>query len=83
MRQLLYKAAIKLLEYLRNTILVVCFLLSVILSMAIGMVTDHLKYEQYYEATEALLDSLEEEYNWIDRYDSDALDNYLKAKENL
>ena len=27
-------------------------------------------YEQYYDGTEALLDSLNNEYNWVDSYDN-------------
>lgn len=41
------------------------------------------KYRAYYQATETLLDSLEDQFNWIDRYDSKAIDNYYNAKEAL
>ena len=27
-------------------------------------------YREYYNATEALLDTLEKEYNWVDKYDA-------------
>lgn len=40
-------------------------------------------YKQYYEATERLLDSLEEEFNWIDRYDSPILDDYYATRSKI
>lgn len=40
-------------------------------------------HKQYYIATEALLDSLEEEFNWIDRYDGQALDNYYDIRSKF
>lgn len=42
------------------------------------------KYQQYYQATETLLDSLESNFNWIDAYDpGPAYDNYIKARKKL
>lgn len=40
-------------------------------------------YRNYYTATEALLDSLEEHFNWCDRYDSEAVFNYYNAYKAL
>ena len=42
------------------------------------------KYQQYYQASETLLDSLESNFNWIDTYDpGPAYDEYIKAREDL
>ena len=42
------------------------------------------KYQQYYQASETLLDSLESNFNWIDAYDpGPAYDEYIKAKEAI
>ena len=42
------------------------------------------KYQQYYQASETLLDSIESNFNWIDAYDPEpAYDKYIKAKEAL
>lgn len=42
------------------------------------------KYQQYYQASETLLDSLESNFNWIDAYDpGPAYDEYIKAREAL
>ena len=42
------------------------------------------KYQQYYQASETLLDSIESNFNWIDAYDPEpAYDEYIKAKEAL
>lgn len=42
------------------------------------------KYQQYYQASETLLDSLESNSNWIDAYDlGPAYDEYIKAKEAI
>lgn len=41
-------------------------------------------YEQYYEATETLLDSLESRLNWMDATDpGPAYDNYIRARKKL
>lgn len=37
-------------------------------------------YRNYYDATEALLDTLENDCNWVDRFDPY---EYYEAKENL
>ena len=37
-------------------------------------------YRDYYNATEAFLDTLENDCNWVDRFDPD---EYDEAKENL
>lgn len=37
-------------------------------------------YEQYYDGTEELLDSLNSEYNWVDSYDNY---NYYEGAEKL
>lgn len=37
-------------------------------------------YRDYYDATEALLDTLENDCNWVDRFDPY---EYYEAKENL
>lgn len=37
-------------------------------------------YEQYYDSTEALLDTLEKYDNWVDRFDPY---EYYEAKEHL
>jgi len=36
-------------------------------------------YSNYYKATETLLDTLNEEYNWVDSFDSD----YYDCKDEL
>lgn len=40
-------------------------------------------YQQYYHSTEALLDSLENNFNWQDRYDSEAIDDYYNKRRQL
>lgn len=41
-------------------------------------------YEKYYDATETLLDSLENQLNWMDATDpGEAYDNYVKARKEL
>lgn len=37
-------------------------------------------YKEYYRSTEALLDTLEEHDNWVDRFDPQ---DYYKAKKHL
>lgn len=41
------------------------------------------KYQQYYKHTEALLDSLEEHFNWQDRYDDEVVDKYYDNRSNI
>lgn len=41
------------------------------------------KYEDYYNSSETLLDSLEEHFNWCDRYDSDTVFNYCEIQRNI
>ncbi len=41
------------------------------------------KYHQYYEVTERLLDSLESEFNWSDRYGSDIVSEYYEKRRQL
>lgn len=38
------------------------------------------KYDNYYHATEELLDTLEDRYNWVDAYDPE---DYYEAVDNL
>lgn len=55
-------------------------------SLVVGCAADHelQSYRAYYRATETLLDSLEEHFNWIDKYDpGEALDNYCNVKKQL
>ena len=39
------------------------------------------EYKEYASSTEALLDSLEQEYNWSDRFDGQVVDNYVTNKQ--
>lgn len=41
------------------------------------------RYKEYYNCTERLLDRLEGNLNWIDRFDDPAVDEYYNARENL
>lgn len=41
------------------------------------------RYEEYYNCTERLLDRLEGDFNWIDRSDNPAVDEYYNAREKL
>lgn len=41
------------------------------------------QYEEYHNNVEALLDSLEENFNWQDRYDSEVIDKYYDSRRNL
>ena len=51
---------------------IVLFVCNVITLIGWGKSMDQVdKYQYYYKSTEALLDTLENEYNWID-----AIDNY-------
>lgn len=42
------------------------------------------KYQQYYRASEELLDSLEANFNWLDAYDPGiTYDKYIESRKNL
>ena len=67
------------------------FIISVLCSITAAMIAvtcvtkkELRKYQQYYQASETLLDSIESNFNWIDAYDPEpAYDKYIKAKEAL
>lgn len=41
------------------------------------------KYEEYYKCSERLLDHLESNLNWMNRFDDPAVNEYYNARENL
>lgn len=64
--------------------LIIIVLSAIVIGSAYAVHKEHSMHQAYYQAAETLLDSLELNFNWLDRYDPDeALDNYQTAKDNL
>lgn len=57
--------------------------LGVVISYYIGYNTCEKHYKQYYNATETMLDSIDENYMLDVIMETDAYQDYLKAKEEL
>lgn len=64
------------------TLFAVCFIILTLVTNCHVQSKLH-AYRNYYNATETLLDSLEEHFNWCDRYDSEAVFNYYNAYKAL
>lgn len=41
------------------------------------------QYAEYHNNVEALLDYLEENFNWQDRYDGEVIDKYYDSRRNV
>lgn len=66
----------------KHIVLIVITLVVIVLSYFTGYETcEH--YKQYYDATETMLDSIDEDYMLDVIMETDAYQDYLKAKEEL
>ena len=63
--------------------LIVIVIITIILSYLTGCATCTMHYKQYYDATETMLDSIDENYMLDVIMETDAYQDYLKAKEDL
>ena len=63
--------------------LIVITLVVIVLSYFTGYETCDEHYKQYYDATETMLDSIDEDYFMDVIMEGDAYQDYLKAKEEL
>ena len=65
-------------------LIIPCVLIIMIIGFTFGIWYSDINkvqpYRDYYNATEAFLDTLENEYNWVDAFDPY---EYYEAKENL
>ena len=66
-----------------NVIMIITTIVIVIQSYLIGYNICESKYKHYYDATETLLDSIDENDMLDVVMESDAYQDYLKAKEEL
>ena len=66
-----------------NVIMVITTIVIVIQSYLIGYNICESKYKHYYNATETMLDSIDENYMLDVIMETDAYQNYLTAKNNL
>ena len=67
----------------KNIMVVVITLVVIALSYLTGYATCTMHYKQYYDATETMLDSIDENYMLDVIMETDAYQDYLKAKEEL
>lgn len=67
----------------KHIMVVVITLVVVMLSYLTGYETCDEHYKQYYNATETMLDSIDEDYMLDVIMETDAYQDYLKAKEDL
>ena len=67
----------------KNIMVVVTTIVVVVLSYFTGYATCNEHYKQYYDATETMLDSIDENYMLDVIMETDAYQDYLKAKEEL
>ena len=67
----------------KNIMVVVITLVVIVLSYFTGYETCDEHYKQYYDATETMLDSIDEDYMLDVIMEGDAYQDYLKAKEEL
>ena len=67
----------------KHVVLIVIVIITIVLSYFTGYETCNEHYKQYYDATETMLDSIDENYMLDVIMETDAYQDYLKAKENL
>ena len=67
----------------KHIMLIVIVIITIILSYFTGYETCDEHYKQYYDATETMLDSIDENYMLDVIMETDAYQDYLKAKEDL
>ena len=67
----------------KHIMLIVIVIITIILSYFTGYETCDEHYKQYYDATETMLDSIDENYMLDVIMETDAYQDYLKAKEEL
>ena len=67
----------------KNIMVVVTTIVVVVLSYLTGYETCTKHYKQYYDATETMLDSIDENYMLDVIMETDAYQDYLKAKEEM
>ena len=67
----------------KHIVLVVIVIITIVLSYFIGYETCDEHYKQYYDAIETMLDSIDEDYMLDVIMETDAYQDYLKAKEEL
>ena len=67
----------------KQIMMVIITLAVIVLSYFTGYETCNEHYKQYYDATETMLDSIDENYMLDVIMEGDAYQDYLKAKEEL
>lgn len=67
----------------KHIMLIVIVIITIVLSYFTGYATCDEHYKQYYNATETMLDSIDEDYFIDVIMEGDAYQDYLTAKENL
>ena len=67
----------------KQIVLMVIVIITIVLSYFTGYETCDEHYKQYYNATETMLDSIDEDYMLDVIMETDAYQDYLKAKEEL
>ena len=67
----------------KHIVIVIITLVIIVLSYFTGYETCNEHYKQYYNATETMLDSIDENYMLDVIMEGDAYQDYLKAKEEL
>ena len=67
----------------KHIVLIVIVIITIVLSYFTGYATCDEHYKQYYDATETMLDSIDENYMLDVIMETDAYQDYLKAKEEL
>lgn len=67
----------------KHIVLMVIVIITIVLSYFTGYETCDEYYKQYYDATETMLDSIDEDYMLDVIMETDAYQDYLKAKEEL
>jgi len=86
MKQMLFKTLKRLFQTIFLSVCTIAILLTIAFSsilISCKTVSKLKLYKDYYNATEELLDSLESEFNWIDRYDGEALYKYEDAVKKI
>ena len=67
----------------KHIVLMVIVIITIVLSYFTGYETCDEHYKQNYDATETMLDSIDEDYMLDVIMETDAYQDYLKAKEEL
>ena len=67
----------------KQIVMVIITLVVIVLSYFTGYETCTEHYKQYYDATETMLDSIDDNYMLDVIMETDAYQDYLKAKEEL